>query len=133
MRTLHRLITATIIACCAGADAGEITATPVRSILARHDQSGVPGKEIVLGTAALPAGSAIGFHVHSGDESGYVLKGTLTLKVKGQPDRTLQTGDFFFNPRGSIHSLVATADAGGGIAVSTWIVDKDRPLATSAE
>ena len=33
---------------------------PVRSILERHDQSGVAGKEIVIGTAALPAGSSIG-------------------------------------------------------------------------
>jgi hypothetical protein len=46
-------------------------------------------------------------------------------------DRTLKPGDTFFNPRGSIHSLLAAPGAEGGIAVSTWIVDKDKPLATS--
>jgi quercetin dioxygenase-like cupin family protein len=133
MQPLTRFIAAAIIAGSVGASADEITSAPVRSILERHDQSNVAGKEIVLGTAALPAGSAIGFHVHPGDEAGYVLKGTLILKVKGRSDRTLKPGDTFFNPRGLIHSLSAAPETDGGIAVSTWIVDKDKPLATSVE
>jgi quercetin dioxygenase-like cupin family protein len=109
--------------------AGDQTPTPIRSILEKHDQSGLPGKEIVLGTASLPSGSVIGFHTHPGDEDGYVLKGRLILRVKGQPDRVLHPGDHFFNPRVLVHS-VAAADAEGGVALSTWIVDKDKPLAT---
>ncbi len=105
---------------------------PVRTILERHDQSEVPGKEIVIGTATLPAGSAIGFHTHPGDESGYVLKGTLVLKIKGQPDRILKVGDSFFNARGVVHSLAAAPGGDGGVAVSTWIVDKGQPLAIPA-
>jgi quercetin dioxygenase-like cupin family protein len=103
---------------------------PVRTILERHDQSGVPGKEIVLGTALLPGGSVIGFHTHPGDEVGYVLKGSLVLKKKGEPDRILKTGDTFFNARGEVHSLAALPGSDGGTAVSTWIVDKGQPLAT---
>jgi quercetin dioxygenase-like cupin family protein len=103
---------------------------PVRTILERHDQTAVAGKEIVLGTALLPAGSAIGFHTHPGDEVGYVLKGPLVLKKKGQPDRILKTGDTFFNARGEVHSLATQPGTEGGTAVSTWIVDKDQPLAT---
>jgi quercetin dioxygenase-like cupin family protein len=106
---------------------------PVRTILERHDQSGVPGKEIVIGTATLPAGSVIGYHTHPGDESGYVLKGTLVLKTQGQPDRILKAGDSFFNPRGAIHSLAAAPGSEGGEAVSTWIVDKGQPLAIPAQ
>ena len=105
-------------------------AAPVRNILEKHDQSGVPGKEIVIGTATLPPGSAIGYHTHPGDEIGYVLKGTLVLKARGQPDRLLKPGDTFFNPRGLIHSLAAAPDGDGGMEVSTWIVDKDKPIAT---
>jgi quercetin dioxygenase-like cupin family protein len=105
---------------------------PVRTILERHDQTAVAGKEIVLGTALLPAGSAIGFHTHPGDEAGYVLKGPLVLKKKGQPDRILKTGDTFFNARGEVHSLATQPGTEGGMAVSTWIVDKDQPLATPA-
>jgi quercetin dioxygenase-like cupin family protein len=103
---------------------------PVRAILERHDQSGVADKEIVIGTATLPAGSGIGYHTHPGDEAGYVLKGNLILKTKGQPDRALKAGDSFFNPRGAVHSLVAAPGPDGGMAVSSWIIDKGQPLAT---
>jgi quercetin dioxygenase-like cupin family protein len=104
---------------------------PVRTILERHDQTGVAGKEIVLGTALLPSGSVIDFHTHPGDEVGYVLKGPLVLKKKGEPDRILNTGDTFFNARGVVHSLAAQPGS-DGTAVSTWIVDKGKPLSTPA-
>jgi quercetin dioxygenase-like cupin family protein len=130
VRNLNRLLIATILACSVSALAGEITPSPVRTILERHDQSGVAGKEIVLGSASLPPGSAIGFHIHPGDEAGYVLRGTLILKVKGQPDRVLKPGDSFFNARGLVHSVVALPGGEGGVALSTWIVDKDQPLAS---
>ena len=114
----------------ATAEEPKAAAQPVRNIMERHDQSGVPGKEIVIGTATLPPGSSIGYHTHPGDEAGYVLKGNLILKTQGQPDRNLKAGDSFFNPRGAIHSVMAPADGDGATAVSTWIVDKGQPLAT---
>ena len=100
-----------------------------RTILERHDQSGVEGKEIILGTAELPAGAVIGWHIHYGDETGYVLSGHLVLKVKGQPDRSLKAGDYFFNPAGLVHSVAAEPGTDGGTALSTWIVAKGKPLA----
>jgi quercetin dioxygenase-like cupin family protein len=100
-----------------------------RTIIERHDQAGVPGKEIVLGTAEFPRGAVIGWHVHAGDEAGYVVKGTLVLKTRGQPDRTLKAGDTFFNPKGAVHSLMSAPDTDGGAVFSTWVVDKDKPLA----
>jgi quercetin dioxygenase-like cupin family protein len=112
------------------ATADETSAQPARNIMERHDQSGVSGKEIVIGTATLPAGSVIGYHTHPGDEAGYVLKGNLILKTQGQPDRALKAGDSFFNPRGAVHSLAAAPGSDGGMAVSTWIVDKGVPMAT---
>jgi quercetin dioxygenase-like cupin family protein len=112
------------------ATADETGAQPVRNIMERHDQSAVPGKEVVIGTATLPPGSVIGYHTHPGDEAGYVLKGNLILKTQGQPDRALKAGDSFFNPRGAVHSLAAAPGADGGMAVSTWIVDKGVPIAT---
>ena len=114
----------------AAADEPKSSAQPVRTIFERHDQSGVPGKEIVIGSAMLPAGTSIGYHTHPGDEAGYVLKGTLILKTRGQPDRLLKAGDSFFNPRGAVHSLVAAPGGDGGTEVSAWIVDKGQPLAT---
>ncbi len=105
-------------------------AQPVRTIFERHDQSGVPDKEIVIGSAMLPAGTSIGYHTHPGDEAGFIVKGSLVLKVKGQPDRVLKAGDSFFNPRGAVHSVAAEPGAEGATAVSAWIIDKGQPLAT---
>ena len=116
----------------AAADEPKAAAQPVRTIFERHDQSGVPGKEIVIGSAMLPTGTAIGYHTHPGDEAGDVIKGTLILKTRGQPDRMLKAGDSFFNPRGAVHSLVAAPGGDGGTAVSAWIVDTGQPLATPA-
>ncbi len=129
MKFAHISLLAVItLAMNAAADEPAVPPQPVRTIFERHDQSGVAGKEIVIGSASLPAGSSIGYHTHAGDEAGYVIKGTLTLKVKGQPDRELKAGDSFFNPRGAVHSVVAGPD--GGTAVSSWIIDKGQPLAT---
>jgi quercetin dioxygenase-like cupin family protein len=122
------LLAVTALSLSAAAD--EPAAQPQRTILERHEQSGVPGKDIVLGTAMLPPGTAIGFHTHPGDESGYVLRGTLILKTRGLPDRMLKAGDTFFNARGAIHSLTAGPSGEGGTAVSTWIVDHGKDLAT---
>ena len=130
-----KLVTASILAIAvlslnATADEPKAAAQPVRNIMERHDQSQVPGKEIVIGTATLPPGSAIGYHTHPGDEAGYVIKGNLILKTQGQADRPLKAGDSFFNPRGAVHSLVVAPGSDGGMAVSAWIVDKGEPMAT---
>jgi quercetin dioxygenase-like cupin family protein len=130
MQALTKFSVLVVAAIALNATADEPQSQPVRTILGRHDQSGVPGKEIVIGTATLPPGTAIGYHTHPGDESGYVLKGTLVLKTRGQPDRELKTGDTFFNARGAVHSLAAAPGGEGGMALSTWIVDKGQPLAT---
>src|SRR5271170_3502708 len=131
MKLTHISLIAVVgLALNAAAAEPKVSAQPVRTVFERHDQSGVPGKEIVIGSAMLPTGTAIGYHIHPGDEAGYVLKGTLILKIRGQPDRWLKAGDSFFNPRGAIHSLVAAPDGDGGTAVSTWIIDQDKDLAT---
>ena len=108
--------------------AQETKSAAIRAILERHDETGVPGREIVLGTAELPAGAEVPWHTHSGDEGGYVIKGDLILRVRGQPDRQLRAGDHFFNQRGVAHTLLAAPGTAGGIALSTWIVDKGKPL-----
>jgi len=130
MRALYLAVTtAFVLGGSHALDAEEGNPVAVRTILERHDQSNVPGKEIVIGTATLSKGSSVGFHTHAGDEAGYVVRGTLILKTRGQPDRVLHAGDSFFNPRGAVHSLQAPDS--DGLAVSSWIVDKGAPLATA--
>src|SRR5580692_12228983 len=126
------LIAALALSLGAAAEEPKAAPQPVRTIFERHDQSGVPGKEIVIGSAMLPAGTSIGYHTHPGDEAGYVIKGVLILHTRGQPDKILKAGDSFFNVRGAVHSLSTVPGEEGGTAVSTWIVDKGQPLATAA-
>jgi len=83
MKLTHlSLIAVAALSLNAAADEPKTAAQPVRNIMERHDQSGVPGKEIVIGTATLPPGSAIGYHTHPGDEAGYVKKKEYKLKKK---------------------------------------------------
>jgi len=134
MREMKLIVAALGLAFAANAfcEDAKPTATPEvkRTILERHDQSGLEGEEIVTGTAEFPKGGVIGFHTHDGDEAGYIVKGEVIWRVKGQPDKTLKAGDHFFNPRGSAHSVVASGD--GGTVFSTWIIDKGKPMATPA-
>jgi len=129
MLSIARCLMVATVALSVGAVADDAKPQPERKILEHHDQSGVPDKEVVVGTATLPPGTAIGFHEHPGDEAGYIIKGSIIWKRRGQPDKTLKAGDSFFNPRGTVHS-VAAADSGESVVISTWIVDKGKPMAT---
>jgi quercetin dioxygenase-like cupin family protein len=129
VRTVARCSLVAALALSVGAVAEDVKPQPQRAVLEHHDQSGVPDKEIIVGTVVLPPGASVGYHVHLGDEAGYIIKGSVIWKVRGQPDKTLQAGDSFFNPRGAVHSVVA-ADSGDSMVISTWIVDKGKPMAT---
>ena len=111
------------------ADDAPTAAQAQRTILETHDLSGAPNQQVIVGTVTLPAGAAVGWHTHDGDETGYVISGHLVLKTRGKPDQALKAGDHFFNPRGAVHSLLAAPGTDGGTEVSNWIVDKGKPLA----
>src|SRR3954468_23827027 len=117
MLSIARGFLVATVALSVGAIADDAKPQPERKILERHDQSGVPGKEVVIGTATLPAGTSIGFHNHPGDEIGYIIKGSVIWKVRGKPDKRLKAGDSFFNPSGSVHSVVAAA-GGDSVVIS---------------
>jgi hypothetical protein len=75
-----------IVALCMNAGANEPNASPqpVRTIFERHDQSQVtPAREIVIGSAVLPANTAVGYHTHPGDEAGAAV--STWIIDKGQP------------------------------------------------
>ncbi len=109
----------------------EDLAQPKRATLGQRAQTGVPRKEIITGTVELPVGALVPWHTHPGDEAGYVIKGRLILKIQGQPDRLLRAGDYFFIPRGIVHSI-SSGRRSSGMEVSTWVVDKDAPLVQPA-
>jgi quercetin dioxygenase-like cupin family protein len=68
-------------------------------------------------------------HTHPGIEMSYLLEGEGTLKIAGQPDRMMKAGDSFAIPAAAVHSLVNTGP-GAIVMVTTYVLEKDKPLAT---
>ena len=91
----------------------------------------IAGREAVTAKAELPGGISSGRHTHPGEEIGYVLEGTVSLELDGQT-KTVKAGEAFAVPAGKVHSATNTGTAQATI-VSTYIVEKGKPLATPAK
>lgn len=111
-----------------GADAPGAAQPIQKTTLEQHALTGSPTLQVVTGTTTYAPGVTSPLHYHDGDETGYVLEGSIVLQQEGQPDRTLNAGQSFYNTRGLHHHV--TAGSHGAKLLSTWIVDKDKPLAT---
>jgi quercetin dioxygenase-like cupin family protein len=92
---------------------------------------GVAGREGVQVLAELAPGGSAPRHTHPGEEFGYVLEGTVTLDIAGQPARTLKPGDAFFIPANTPHVAHNTGTTPWK-AISTYIVETGKPLASPA-
>ena len=95
----------------------------------QHQTSSIPGRDIVQVLTEIPVGVESGWHTHPGEEVGYILAGTVEMRIKDQPTLTLRAGDPFLMPPGTPHNAL---DLGPdtGMMLSTYIVQADEPLAT---
>ena len=98
-----------------------------RTVLQTMELS-VAGREAVTAKAELPGGVSSGRHTHPGEEIGYLLEGSVAVELDGQT-KTLKAGDVFAIPAGKAHAATNTGTAPATI-VSTYIVEKGKPLAT---
>lgn len=91
--------------------------------------SSIPGRDIVQVRTEIPAGVSSGWHVHPGEEVGYIVAGTVQMRIRDQPTLLLHTGDGFVIPPRTPHNAL---DLGPdtGVMLSTYIVDPGEPLAT---
>lgn len=85
---------------------------------------------MLLARSEIAPGFLIARHTHPGVESSYLLEGGGTLSVKGRPDRELKAGEGFQVPPETPHSL-QNGNA-RTIVVITYVVDKNKPLASPA-
>ena len=90
------------------------------------------GYKTVTGLAEVAPGHASGMHTHPGIETGYVLDGEVLMIVEGQPDRRLKAGDSFVIPPGAAHDVNSIGSVPAK-AVSVFVVDKTKPLASPAK
>jgi len=102
-----------------------------RTELQRHDLS-IPGREVIQVRGDFPPGAAVPRHTHPGEELVYVLEGTLEFQLEGQAPVTVKAGEVFFIPAGTVHTA-KNVSSGNSAAMSTYIVEKGKPLLTLAQ
>lgn len=69
----------------------------------QRSASSIPGREIVQVRTEIPAGVESGWHIHPGEEVGYILAGTVQMMIQGQRPLTLRAGCPFLIPPGTPH------------------------------
>lgn len=99
--------------------------------LQRGDLS-VAGREAVVVRAEFDPDGIVGRHTHPGEESSYVIEGTLVLEVDGKPPVTLNAGEVFFIPAGVVHAAKNIGKTQAKV-LATYIVEKGKPLSTPAK
>ena len=100
-----------------------------RTILQTFD---VPGTryETVIGISELGPNKNSGRQSHPGPEGGYVLQGSGSILVDGQPPLSLKAGQSYKLAPGTVHDVTSGAD--GIKLIVTWVVEKGKPMASPA-
>ena len=93
----------------------------------QHSPSSIPGREIVQVLTEIPAGVESGWHMHPGEEVGYILAGTVEMMIQGQPTLILHAGDSFLMPPRTPHNALDLGPETGQM-LSTYIVEVGQPL-----
>ena len=91
--------------------------------------SSVPGREFVQVRTEIPEGVASGWHVHPGEEVGYIVAGTVELQLETGEVLLLHAGDGFLVRPGMAHNA-RDVGPGTGQMLSTYLVAVGEPLST---
>ena len=108
--------------------ADALAATLKRTETLRRGSS-IPGRDIVQVRTEIPAGVSSGWHLHPGEEVGYIVAGTVQMEILDQPTLTLNAGDGFLIPPRTPHNATDLGP-GTGVMLSTYIVETGEPIAT---
>jgi len=95
-------------------------------------QSSIPGREIVQVLTEIPPGVESGWHVHPGEEVGYIIAGEVEMMVQGRSSVVLRAGDGFLIPPRTPHNARDIGPETGRM-LSTYIVETGQPLASLVE
>ena len=95
----------------------------------QHAASSIPGREIVQVLTEIPEGVASGWHIHPGEEVGYIVAGTVRMEIEDQAALILHAGDGFLIPPRLPHNATDLGP-GTGMMLSTYLVEIGEPLAT---
>jgi quercetin dioxygenase-like cupin family protein len=98
----------------------------------QRSASSIPGRDIVQVLTEIPEGVASGWHIHPGEEVGYIIAGTVRMEIRDRPTLILHAGDPFLIPPRTPHNALDLGP-GTGRMLSTYLVEPDEPLATFVE
>ena len=102
-----------------------------RTVLLKQDST-VPGREIVMALVELPPGGSEGRPTHPAEVYGYVLEGTPTVTIEGQPAKTYKAGEVFMIPPNTIHEGTNKGTATVKIS-AVFFAEKGKPLTTPVQ
>jgi quercetin dioxygenase-like cupin family protein len=88
------------------------------------------GYETLVVDIEVEPGTIAPRHTHPGVESTYVIAGHAELTIDGLPARTLQAGDVFQIPAGTVHSMKIGDEVAR--ACSILVVEKGKALVLPA-
>ncbi|ANF32618.1 hypothetical protein A0130_13915 [Leifsonia xyli] len=91
--------------------------------------SSIPGRIIVQVLTEIPEGVESGWHTHPGEEVGYILAGTVEMRIHDAETLHLEAGSGFLIPPGTPHNA-RDLGPGTGRMLSTYLVDPEEALAT---
>jgi quercetin dioxygenase-like cupin family protein len=89
----------------------------------------IPSREMVQVETLIPAGVESGWHVHPGEEVGYIIAGEVEMRVQGRATVILHPGDGFLIPPRIPHNARDLGPETGRM-LSTYIVETGQPIAT---
>ena len=117
----------------ASGQAGKGTRDELAGKLARREVQrsplSIPSREMVQVETLIPAGVESGWHVHPGEEVGYIMEGQVEMRVQGRATVVLNPGDGFLIPPRTPHNARDLGPATGRM-LSTYIVETGQPIAT---
>jgi quercetin dioxygenase-like cupin family protein len=89
----------------------------------------IPSREMVQVETLIPAGVESGWHIHPGEEVGYIIAGQVEMRVQGRATVVLRPGDGFLIPPRTPHNARDIGPETGKM-LSTYIVETGQPIAT---
>jgi quercetin dioxygenase-like cupin family protein len=95
----------------------------------QHATSSIPGREIVQVLTEIPEGVSSGWHMHPGEEVGYILAGTVRMEIETGETLLLRAGDPFLIAPRTLHNATDVGP-GTGRMLSTYVVETGEPIAT---
>jgi quercetin dioxygenase-like cupin family protein len=126
-----RATAATGTASTATSDAGraDALAGKLKRTELQNSPSSIPGRNIVQVRTEIPPGVESGWHVHPGEEVGYIVVGSVEMRVAGRPTVVLRAGAPFLIPPGVPHNARDLGPETGQM-LSTYLVQAGQPLSS---